>query len=200
MSARKSLDEETKKGIRRMTEDLTNQSTIELLTRAGMSAKYKRWALQERKKAQEAAMASSATAAAADDEDEGKEEEEEEEEDSDTEWSFNRGNVTTADEDGDEDEDDSDTEFSFNRGNVTTAAKGKGKGKGKDAAAGVTRSINAVAVAKERVDGKKNKADDDRVETVGNKKKKKKKKKNMGNKHDDKQSDKHAVRGGDNKA
>ncbi|KAI8722476.1 hypothetical protein NCS52_00391600 [Fusarium sp. LHS14.1] len=49
--------DEMKEDIRRMTETLTNQSTIELLTRAGNQAKYNRWDLKERKKGREEAMA-----------------------------------------------------------------------------------------------------------------------------------------------
>ncbi|RSL64417.1 hypothetical protein CEP53_004072 [Fusarium sp. AF-6] len=51
------MGEEMKADIRCMTESLTNQTTIELLTRAGNQAKYNRWDLQERKKAREEAMA-----------------------------------------------------------------------------------------------------------------------------------------------
>ncbi|KAF5010732.1 hypothetical protein FDECE_3119 [Fusarium decemcellulare] len=39
------LNEETREGVRRMTLGLTDQTTIELLTRAGMMAKMKREAL-----------------------------------------------------------------------------------------------------------------------------------------------------------
>ncbi|UPK91727.1 hypothetical protein LCI18_002662 [Fusarium solani-melongenae] len=51
------MSEEMKEDIRRMTETLTNQLTIELLTRAGNQAKYNRRELKERKKAREEAMA-----------------------------------------------------------------------------------------------------------------------------------------------
>ncbi|KAM5347044.1 hypothetical protein ACJ41O_010049 [Fusarium nematophilum] len=36
------MDEETKEGVRRMTQSLTDQKTIEQLSRAGMMAKLKR--------------------------------------------------------------------------------------------------------------------------------------------------------------
>ncbi|KAF4966041.1 hypothetical protein FSARC_6241 [Fusarium sarcochroum] len=63
MSDHKGLDEETREDLRRMTASLTNQTTIETLTRTGMMAKIKREGSQARRN-QAIARAAEAEAAA----------------------------------------------------------------------------------------------------------------------------------------
>ncbi|KAJ4259651.1 hypothetical protein NW762_007581 [Fusarium torreyae] len=63
MSDNKELDEETREDLRRMTVSLTDQTTIETLTRTGMMAKIKREGSQARRN-QAIARAAEAEAAA----------------------------------------------------------------------------------------------------------------------------------------
>ncbi|WAO87033.1 Hypothetical protein NCS54_00432700 [Fusarium falciforme] len=127
------MSEEMKEDIRRMTETLTNQPTIELLTRAGNQAKYNRWDLKERKKAQEEAMARA--------ENNGDAGDYEEDVTRDTEASvtdttgINEANVTDA---------------GANETNATDVSEAKGKvtAKVKDVVSRVTKAMNRLSMTK----------------------------------------------------
>ena len=127
------MSDEVKEDIRRMTETLTNQSTIELLTRAGNQAKYNRWDLKERKKAREEAMAQAE----------------------------NDGNAGDYEEDVTRDTDTSVADTTgINEANVTdvgandtnatdvSEAKGKATTKVKDVVSRVTKAINRLSMTK----------------------------------------------------
>ncbi|RSL57364.1 hypothetical protein CEP54_008315 [Fusarium duplospermum] len=134
------MSDEMKEDIRRMTESLTNQTTIELLTRAGNQAKYNRWDLQERKKAREEAMARAETSNNA-----------EEDVTRDTEASvanttdINEANMTDA-----------------NETNATDISEAKGKvtAKVKHVVSRVTKAMNRLSMTKKGA-GDKN-ADEDK--------------------------------------
>ncbi|KAJ4201033.1 hypothetical protein NW767_007169 [Fusarium falciforme] len=127
------MSEEMKEDIRRMTETLTNQPTIELLTRAGNQAKYNRWDLKERKKAREDAMARA--------ENNGDAGDYEEDVTRDTEASvtdttgINEANVTDA---------------GANETNATDVSEAKGKvtTKVKDVVSRVTKAMNRLSMTK----------------------------------------------------
>ncbi|KAJ4316490.1 hypothetical protein N0V84_007846 [Fusarium piperis] len=149
--AQQPMSEETKEGIRRMTQGLTDQSTIELLTRAGNQAKYNRWVLKERKKAREEAMARAET--------EGDAGDHEEEVTRDTEASvpdttgINEENLTDA---------------GASEMAATDISDGKGKkkvtAKVKDAVARMSKAMNRLSMAKK---GAADKSTDDKAKDSG---------------------------------
>lgn len=142
------MSEETKEDIRRMTETLTNQSTIELLTRAGNQAKYHRWDLKERRKAREGAMGRA--------ENDGDAGDYKEDVTRDTEASvtdttgINEANMTDA---------------GANETNATDVSEAKGKvaNKVKGVVSRVTKAMNRLSMAKKEAGDKT--ADDDKGES-----------------------------------